>query len=165
MTASRLLFRKYPNRVFVETGAQTGNGINQALQSGFREIYSIELDEECIQYCRDRFKENLNVHLIYGDSRYILGSVLQDINEPITFWLDGHNEDDYPIMQELQIIGRHNIKTHSILIDDLRMFNFIRHGFNLDMIKKAILEINSNYIFSFERGHIANDILAATVRK
>jgi len=52
MPASTELFQKYPNPVFIETGSCHGTGIQQALDAGFTEIYSIELSsifyEECL---------------------------------------------------------------------------------------------------------------------
>ena len=34
------------NNIFIETGTYDGKGIEQALESGFKQVYSIEIDEQ-----------------------------------------------------------------------------------------------------------------------
>jgi len=65
--------------------------------------------------------------------------------------------------QELKIIKNHPIKTHTILIDDLRCWNVKKIGFNTETLKQAILEINPKYKFELEEGHVEKDILAAYI--
>jgi hypothetical protein len=70
-------------------------------------------------------------------------------------------------MRELELIKNHPIKEHTILIDDLREWSrdFPAIGFNTEDIKKKILEINPNYVFSFADGQTSNDILVADTRQ
>jgi hypothetical protein len=155
----------------VETGSWHGDGIQQAIDEGFTEIYSIELSHALHERCNDRFKDNKFVTLIEGDSHLVLDAVLKPINDQITFWLDGHFSGDdtvmgkfnSPLMQELDCIARHHIKTHTILIDDMRDWYKANHGFDVNMIKGKILAINPSYKFSFEDGVVPNDILVAQV--
>ena len=171
MTAQQNLFKKYPNPVFVETGTYQGDGVQMALDAGFKTIYSIELIPEYYAYPVERFKGVENVHLILGDSHLVLDELLSKINEPITFWLDGHlgggvcwlAKYDSPLVQELEAIGRHHIKTHTILIDDLRDWHIETRGFDTEVLKRKILEINPDYVFTFEDGHVPNDILVAKI--
>jgi hypothetical protein len=177
MPASKELFEKYPNPVFIETGTWHGDGVQQAIDAGFKVIYSIELSLELYQRCCERFKDVPFVSLIQGDSCIVLEDVISSIGDPITFWLDGHfsggdtvmGKYKSPIMQELDAIGRHPIKNHTILIDDLRDWYIGNTGFNPDMIKDKILSINPNYTFTFEDGHVdenthfLNDILVAQI--
>ena len=68
---------------------------------------------------------------MHGDSGEILPELLNNINEPILFWLDGHYSAgntskgslNTPIIKELVTIFQHPIKQHIILIDDARLFN------------------------------------------
>jgi hypothetical protein len=163
MPATASLFKKYQNPIFIETGSETGEGIQRAIEAGFNKIFSIEFSEQNYLWCRNRFRQNPGVHLIHGDSGIVLDTVLKIIDQPVTFWLDGHNEDEYPVLQELQAIKMHSVKTHTILIDDLRMFDLAKHGLSLEIIKAKIREINPDYRFILENGHCVNDILAATV--
>lgn len=171
MPANKGLFSKYPNPIWVETGSWHGDGIQQAIDEGFTEIYSIELSEALHQRCSERFKDVPFVHLIQGDSHLVLDSLLATLHQPITFWLDGHFSGDdtvmgkynTPLMQELDCIARHGVKTHTILIDDLRDWYKANHGFDIPMIMAKISAINPKYRFNFEDGIIPNDILVASV--
>jgi hypothetical protein len=164
MPGSKLLFSKYMNPVFIETGSAFGDGIQQAKDAGFKTIYSIELHEEAFSSCKKRFSKDNNITIIRGDSSVALSPLLDKIVQPTTFWLDGHDEDQYPLLKELEAIKKHPIKTHTIIIDDLRMFDENKHGLSLKIIKDKIIEINPHYEFILENGHIPNDILVAIIR-
>jgi hypothetical protein len=166
MTAKQGFFRKYPNRVFVETGSFIGGGVKEALASGFNEIYSIELSDELHRICVGSFRAFPNVHFIHGDSRFVLEGLISKINEQITFWLDAHisggitvGEDLPPLMEELDIIRKHHIKMHTILIDDLHCWNWN------DALAEKILSINPKYIIKVEDGELSEkDIMTAEIK-
>jgi len=168
-TASKDLFQKYMNPIFIESGTYYGDGVQMALDAGFETVYSIELDEKLYVYCVDRFKDKANVHIIFGDSHLVLDDLLSKITSPSTFWLDGHwagegtarGEYESPLIKELEAIGRHYIKTHTILIDDLRCWNKDIQGFDREALSKACLQINPEYKISFSKGYVENDILIA----
>lgn len=181
MPHNNLVFSKYKEMVkyFVETGSYHGDGIQEALDSGFEKIISTEIFEDAFKICQERFKEDDRVKLIFGDSIHLLYDAIKDVNEPIMFWLDAHfsgastgkGENPYPLLQELNQISKHQIKEHTILIDDLRLWNkgippgegFPLVDFENDEIIKKILEINSEYKISYENGHVENDILVAKI--
>ena len=142
----------------------------------FGRDYSIELEDNLYLRCVERFKDK-NIHLIHGDSTEVLDSLLSDIDVPVTFWLDGHSSGTdpdtgivttfgkykSPILQELDIIQRHHIKTHTILIDDLRLWSIAEYGFDTKTIMEKCLQINPRYEFTFEDGYVKNDILVAWI--
>jgi hypothetical protein len=165
MSASKKIFSKYLNPVFIETGSCDGDGIQLAIDAGFKTIYSIELAPEHYNHCVERFKHNPNVNLIFGDSRIVLSDLLSNINEPITFWLDAHYYEDSvcALLQEIEAIDRHPIKTHILMIDDIRDLVNYGLGLNVDVLKQKISSINPDYKFTFEDGYIPNDILIARV--
>lgn len=166
-------FNQFPNRYFVETGSYAGEGIEMALQAGFTEIHSIELAECWYNECLKKFELYPNVHLWFGDSGLILDQVIEGIQEPITFWLDGHwsggttakGPSSTPILKELEAIQRHPIKTHTILIDDIRCFGTSDFDLiELSQIIQKILEINPNYTITYQDGFQTNDILIAQAK-
>ena len=167
MSVGKGIFSKYLNPVFIETGSGTGEGIQLALSAGFETIYSIELSKPLYDHCVDVFKDCSNIHLIHGDSRDVLKELLVKINEPITFWLDAHCSGGLteggsiiPILEEIEIIGKHPIKTHTVIIDDLRSWGIVLNG---RFIEELSL-INPNYTFIIEDGCISkDDILVAKV--
>jgi hypothetical protein len=160
------LFKKYINKVFVETGSCVGVGINRAIEAGFEEIYSIELSEKLFEVCTGYFKDNSKVHLYFGDSRFVLKDIIDKIDEPITFWLDAHRTGGLtvgelapPLFEELEQIKNHHIKAHTIMIDDLRCWG---NDWN-ERLKKEILTINPNYKFIIEDGTFEKDVLVAVI--
>jgi hypothetical protein len=170
------VFAKYPNQYFIETGSHCGDGIQAAIESGFCQIYSIELQEEFYDRCVVRFglhpATSNQEHLFYGDSADVLALILQEIDAPATFWLDGHYSGEgtgransnTPLLKELELIARHPIRTHTILIDDVRCFGTIAFDFiSLEEVKQKILSINPSYEFSFENGFVDNDVLVARI--
>lgn len=164
MASNENLFEKYLNEVFVETGSCVGVGIDRAIKAGFKDVYSIELSKELFEVCTGYFKSNANVHLVFGDSRYVLKDIINKINVPITFWLDAHisggltvGELIPPLIEEIEIIKNHHIKTHTIMIDDLRCWGWT------EKLKEAILLINPEYKFILEDGTVEKDILVAII--
>lgn len=165
-------FAKYPNRIFIETGSYMGDGIQAALNSGFQEIYSIEITEKYYKHCSNRFRNNGRVHTIFGDTLIWLPEIIKNINEPITFWLDGHWDigatdetrgiQDFPICKELEIIANHPIKNHIILIDDIRLLDAEWDVAKSDVIE-SVYNINNNYKIFYEDGLAGrlNDVLVA----
>lgn len=173
-TTGQDIFVKYPNTYFVETGTCSGDGVQKALDAGFKNVQSIELSPGYFSRASLRFKDQKNVRLWQGDSSKILGKVIQDIREPITFWLDGHcsggdtarGESMTPLMKELALIGRHPIKTHTIMIDDVREFGTANFDhLRLKTVLKKLREINPRYTIVYEDGHVKNDVLVAYIAK
>jgi len=166
MSATKGLFGKYLNRVFVETGSNYGDGIQQALDEGFEVVYSIEIDMERWNHCHERFIKNDNVHLLLGDTEKVLGVLLRYIEEPVTFWLDAHKGNGKsPLLKEIEIIRNHPVKNHILLIDDLRDWKKEKCGFDTDILKHKIQKINSKYEFVLEDGYVPNDVLVAKVNE
>lgn len=177
MPASVELFKRYWNPVFIETGTYLGDGIKQALAADFPLIRSVELSDKLYEDNVRRFATRHNVKIFHGSSESQLGKMIEDIPQPITFWLDAHysagitakGDENSPILKELRIIAAHPIKSHTILIDDRRQigtadFDFVTE----DQIKNAIRAINPAYAFSYDTGSdshpmFLNDIIVARV--
>ena len=160
------------NRIFIETGTFTGMGVKKALKAGFDKIYSIEIDLKKYKNCVKRFQSHKNVFLYHGDSSMVLEEILNDIDEPCTFWLDAHYIYDggtrgklfTPIKKELDIIQNHSIKNHVILIDDIRVFDTAKDYPQMTEMLKKIKEINNDYEIEYLNGHIKNDVLKAYIK-
>lgn len=167
-------FNKYLNTYFIETGCYMGDGITQAIQSGFKFIKSIELSDKYFNMCVDKFRSFENVEIIKGDSAKVLSDVIENIDERITFWLDGHHScgdtalGEYwsPLLVELAAIKKHKIKTHTILIDDMRCWKekTVNHDWDTEDVMASLKEINSDYTFTFIDGlRHEKDILVAAI--
>jgi hypothetical protein len=119
----------YGHRVFVETGTFLGSMVEHIAATGAR-CHTIEIDEAIYRRAQQILARHANINLILGDSGVELPRVLAVLDEPATFWLDGHysgsftgkGELDTPVSAELDHIMNHPIKNHVILIDDARDF-------------------------------------------
>lgn len=147
-------FGAFKNYYFIETGTFAGDGLSKAIECGaFKEFRSIEFSGGLYQDAIRRFKGNRNVKLWHGDSSVNLWDVIKDIDKPATFWLDAHifppradGGKNCPLIEELEQIGRHPIKTHTILIDDMHCagtdaFDFLTK----DDLIAMLLQINPDY--------------------
>ncbi len=176
MPANNTLFQNYLNPVFIETGSYLGDGIQQALNAGFKQVISIELSDKYFDICSQRFKNDNRVTIIKGDSALIFYDVIREINEPITFWLDGHHSCGdtalgvhwAPLIQELDAIKRHHRNDHTILIDDMRCWQEPNpvHGFyEPDLIAK-LKEIRLDYnLVKVDSPVAPQDILVAEIKR
>jgi hypothetical protein len=116
--------------IFVETGTCCGDMV-EAMKNSFKRIYSIELSDHFYEEAKKRFRNQTNIELIHGDSGKELEKLMQRINSPTLFWLDGHysggmtakGDNVTPIFAELDhVIGSTNPR-HVILIDDASCFH------------------------------------------
>ncbi len=173
--ASKEIFAQFPNKWFIESGSYQGGGIQAAIDCGFEKIYSIEILPQYYQICSDRFFGYNNVKVILGDSTILFSEILKDVDSSATFWLDAHfcsydgkrNQKDYlalttSLEKELLAIKEHPIKTHTILIDDVRLLNTEHmENFSLDYIISIVKSINPDYNITFIDGSFPKDILVA----
>jgi hypothetical protein len=161
--------------VLVETGSGSGEGIRRALQAGFREVRSVELSDHWYRHCVHEFWNNPEVTLYHGLSEEFLEVMLKPFVVPVTIFLDGHYAGDgtshgpksCPLMEELAIIGRHSVKTHTLIVDDLRVWrrDDPTIGFGVDEIIEAVKRINPDYVIGYEDGEVERDILTARVKE
>lgn len=162
MTLPGALLRHYANQVFVETGTYEGGGVALAIEAGFEEIYSIEVDPD--QHCAAarRFAGVRTVHLHLGDSIDVLPRLLASINQRATIWLDAHFTPDakgasrrtgalpFPLVAELRAIASFSMRRdHIILIDDRAAFKS-EFGTDDDAVRSLLLGINAGYRISYE---------------
>ena len=99
---------------------------------------------------------DVHINLYRGDSAAVLPLVLQRIDSTATLWLDAHYSGPgtgktivdgkiaWPIFDELNTLKDHEVKEHTIMIDDISEFKKI-YPTGLDKLKKIIYSINENY--------------------
>ena len=168
MSCSKYLLN-YMSKILVETGSGKGGGIKTAINIGFKEVYSIEIDKDRYNICVHKFRNHPNVHLYLGSSVDLLPLVLEKINEKATFLLDAHvmsKDETYdanyicPLLVELELILEHGIANrvkHSILIDDTKLFNGATASFDnitLADIDHARMNIDPSMTLSANRRFI-----------
>lgn len=120
--------KKYGCNIFVETGTYLGYMIS-AQKDNFKKIYTVEISEKLHNRAKRIFKKYTHIKPLLGDSGDVMPDIMNEINEPALFWLDGHysagitakGELNCPIWKELDAIFKKPMN-HIILIDDARDF-------------------------------------------
>lgn len=140
---------KYNISTLIETGTYQGETIRN-VRNSFKIIYSIELDKVLYQNAKNSFKQFKDITIVNGDSGEKIFEIINKIDVPCLFWLDGHYSEgitskgdlNTPILQELNHILNHHIKNHIILIDDARCFIGKNDYPSIENLKKFITEKN-----------------------
>jgi len=169
-TGSSEIFGRFKrnHRLFVETGTLAGDGVIAALGAGYTQVISIEAAKDLHAKAVIKFSDNPKVKLILGRSEIELPKLLSTLAEPATFWLDAHaawgqmldGTNLSPLRAELTALAAHPVKSHTILIDDIRTFPQL--GTSLTEIIRMVKAINSSYIVEqIDSVGYKEDILAA----
>jgi len=157
-------FRKYSD-TFIETGNAAGDGLQRALDAGYKTVWGIEAGKYWWQQCYNRFIGLKNIILLLGKSTEKL-SHLPDmvLKSTSIFYLDAHvsgelsfGHEDWikngeeseaaqgkTIKAELNIILS-NYNKHIICIDDV---NGLADG-HAEEYMDLILSYNQEYKFQF----------------
>lgn len=167
-------------KTFVETGTFKGDTILLVKQSGlFEKIFSCEINKPLFDAAQVTFKDDPSIQILEMESPEFLKKIFSDENsdrlfEPIqtTIWLDAHASGPLgggksvgsPVLDELKAIETSKINTHTIFIDDRRLFGCEEWGGvteqeALDLLK----EINPDYTIVYLDGVIEKDIICAYV--
>jgi hypothetical protein len=164
---SRRPFTEFKNNYFVESGTYFGEGIEEALVAGFKNIISYEVYGPIYIEAVKKFQRYDNIRLLFKSSVEMFDEISQ-IHEQITFWLDGHYSSGYT-SYELEAIEKHPIKSHTICIDDRRLMSKSdintpdNIGVTEDEVIKALYKINPNYKIEYRDGHIKDDVIVAYI--
>jgi len=143
--------KKFETKILVETGTYLGDMV-EAKRDHFENIYSIELSEKLFQKATKKFKTYPHIKILHGDSGIVLNKLIQAIDKPALFWLDGHysggitakGAKECPIPEELEAILKSNLR-HVILIDDARLFDGTHDYPILDEIKQLFEKNGRHY--------------------
>ena len=160
------------NDILIETGTYKGDGVQAALDAGFGHVYSVEVSKELFAESKERFKGHEQATLYCADTTDILWRMIAMMDHQMTFVLDAHflswskdtagRQEELvacPLVEELKIIARHHVKTHTIIIDDVRLFGMF--GTDIEAVKKLLLDINPDYQISLIDGIVEDGVVKA----
>lgn len=155
-------FSSAPN--YIETGTDNGVSLEKAINSGYKNIITIDI-LECA-HTRKKFESNSNVKFVKGSSSEVLWDLIKDINSQIVFYLDAHicgdEAKDLPVLSELDTIAKHHIKNHIIILDDVRLFKDMK--LDIDVVTKKLKQINPDYVIWFADDEVApRDLLICNI--
>lgn len=193
MNPQRNLFAEFKGyrRIFVETGSYRGDAIQLALDTGFDEIYSMDIWPGSKEFCQDRFDLHRDrmgkigeriQGLVTANSATHLRHMLRFVNQPAVFWLDAHAQhiegepemaDPFPLLKELAQIAAHaremrehigDAAAHVIIIDDmLHLTHPAITGWRREDIEEAVLAVDERYKIQYFANPVKDSILVAYV--
>lgn len=169
-------------KIFIETGTYEGTTSVRMTEYGFTFIRSVDIFDLVPDAVKEKIKNlqsSVDIKFEIGESPEKLPVFFKEIrekfgekNREIVFWLDAHASGPIkggkyggsPILHELKEIAKDDVKTHTIFIDDRRLFesaewSFVKEKDCIDLLKK----INPNYKIFYIDGYEKNDVIVATV--
>jgi hypothetical protein len=117
---------KFGINVIVETGTYFGHSTIY-FSKRFKKVYTIEISEKLFQFVTKKFSKCKNIDNFLGDSSVVIKEVLNKLDSPAVFFLDGHasggvtesGDKASPIREELISLATFKHLTSSIIfIDD-----------------------------------------------
>lgn len=149
--------QRFGIRTLVETGTFKG-GMIDVSKRHFERVYSIELDDDFYENAAARFEDFGHIAILHGDSGVVLPRLLEELDHPCLFWLDGHYSEgmtargslDTPIVQEIRAILTHPVDKHVILIDDARDFVGGNDYPSIDELRSEIHAHRPELVFTVE---------------
>lgn len=172
------------NKVFVETGTFQGETVEKIINNSnlkLSKIISLELSDTFYENCKKKFEKFENISIVKTNSKIGLLNEIEKIDQKITFWLDSHYsctdnvgydpETICPVLFELDQIKNHPIKSHTIMVDDIRLMNNNKttnknNGFPVtkEEIIFKIYDINAKYLIKYFDDYTSSkDILVAFI--
>jgi len=120
--------RKFP-QYFVETGTYHGFTARR-MAPHFKKVYTMEIVPQLYEYSKSLSGDFDNIEFLLGDSVKLLESVTPKVVDGAIFFIDAHQSGDItgnngtnvPLLDELDVILRHNVKSSVFIIDDLRLW-------------------------------------------
>jgi hypothetical protein len=115
---------------FIETG--TLKGLTSGLMAWMPGVTvdTVEISPKYFELSKDKLADFQNVNSHLGDSGVVLPKIMDGLDQPAVFWIDAHfsggdtGKGDLmaPVKAELDSLLNHRVKSHIILIDDMRDF-------------------------------------------
>lgn len=165
------LLAKYKHgSILIETGTYMGDGVRAAIDAGFDEVWSIELDDFLFEDARKTFSNDGRVHIVHGDSAVQLGKILDSFppGTDVTLWLDAHASGPLkydrgtPLLDEVHAVSVSGCRA-AILIDDCRLLGSAEwRRVGKDHLEKALKALPYEHTIQYEDGHVLNDIMVIT---
>jgi predicted O-methyltransferase YrrM len=121
------LIKKFNIACVVETGTYVGWSTQFFAQlPNVKKVYTIESQRENYDKAADNLKQFTNIQQLFGSSDTVLEEQLSVITNEhnegyILFYLDAHWDNHWPLLQELEVIGKYCYDRAIIVIDDFQV--------------------------------------------
>lgn len=176
---------KHKTNIYFETGLwqvdyEGGTSLTKAMTLSFDKLCSVDVNQDYLDRAEKKYHQEISdnkLKLYKGDSKNLseyLKDLSPNLDDRILFFLDSHGGEcgatRCPLMEELEAIGQLERKDHIIMIDDIRIIkgciwsdNRYSNSEFEGQLKDKILQINSNYKFSYLNGYTDDDVLIAFI--
>lgn len=161
------IFKAYKSNsnTFIETGCHFGGSLTHAINGGYKNLYSCDINKERVDHCLSELSSKCDVLRIdHSNSLDFFKKLLPTIDTDATFWLDAHDEGGgVPTFDELSLIKElFTNKESTIVIDDIPLY----FNNSIPELKSKIKEINKDYNIRMEYIHSnkSNYILVASTK-
>jgi hypothetical protein len=172
---------KYDLEYYFETGTGIGECLEYALRYPFKELYSVDIDDELIKAARNKFAEtDKDLKLFTGTSEDILREHVPSLpkDSPTLFFLDAHfpgadfhkisyeesirtyKEVAFPLEEEIKIIQEARDTSRDVIIlDDLMLYEpsdkYEHKGWEYGWLQEELnLATSSQFIYdAFQETH------------
>lgn len=143
--------------VAVETGTWQGE-TTKFLGFLFDEVHTIEVDVDTFNSTLVKLRPYRNIDMHYGDSGILLHSLLPTLKDKrVLFYLDAHWFDNWPLLQELEEIGRTHRDNCIVVIDDFKVPGrpdipydaYNPHECSYEYIKATLNQVFSDYVYYY----------------
>ena len=115
------LARDFGIDIAVETGTCLG-GTTRFVSSCFKDVHTAEVSNEYFEGAKSNLKDCANVHCHLGSSDRVLKEILPSLKEKrVVFYLDAHWNQYWPLLDELEEIGKTHRDNCIIVIDDFKV--------------------------------------------
>lgn len=165
----------YTLLTFVETGLLAGDGVRAALSSGFKRVYSIDINEE---YCRNVQSSITDPRLTVFCGTSVSGilEIISDLSGNTFWWLDAHlpalygnpqiDDEDmvFPLISELEVISSmRDCSGDVFLLDDVwfykdmsEMVKGAKHVLDVELVPilKGMFPDHLVYFNASEQGYL-----------
>ncbi len=101
-------------RTVVETGTRTGD-TTRFFSSYCKNVVTIEVNK--VRFDSLRLEDLDNVKAIQGSSPLIMRRIIPELEKPLLFYLDAHNYEYWPLLDELAVIAQAKLKPIIIIHD------------------------------------------------
>lgn len=113
--------KKYKIDTAIETGTFKG-ATTLFFAKHFKEVHTIEVSKFLYDKNLRIFSDKTNVKSYLGNSKTILPQILTTLfDRNLIFYLDAHWYDEWPLLEEIQIIGKTHKDCCILVIDDCKV--------------------------------------------
>lgn len=152
-----ILKREYEIDMVVETGTHRGAS-TRLFSILYDDVHTIEVSENSYRISKEFLKDSPNVTCHLGSSEVVLQTLLPSLQDKrILFYLDAHWYANWPLLQELEAIGRTHKDQCIVIIDDFKVpgredINFDSYGpheCSFEYVEQQLNKVFSDYTYYY----------------